>query len=205
MKKILSVFTAAVLLASCNNKPAETETTTTEPTATSATYTINADSTSVIKWRGEMLGVKDHFGTLGFKEGNFTVTGGTLSGGSFVADLSTIKPTDSNFDEKKGSTPEKLVGHLSSADFFDVANFPTASFKIDSVNGNSATGTLTVRGKSNTETLTDIVITENETGVTASGKLKFDRKKYDVAFDMPAKDMVISNDITLSIELTGKK
>ncbi|MBL7779214.1 MAG: YceI family protein [Chitinophagales bacterium] len=205
MKKIFSVFTAVLLLASCNNKPAETETTTTEPTGTAVTYTVNADSTSVIKWKGEMLGVKEHFGTLGFKEGSFTVTGGALSGGSFVADLSSIKPTDSNFDEKKGSTPEKLVGHLSSPDFFDVANFPTASFKIDSVSGNTATGTLTVRGKSNTETLTDIVINETETGVTASGKLKFDRKKYDVAFDMPVKDMVISNDITLTVELTGKK
>lgn len=205
MKKIFSVFTAAVLLASCNNKPAETETTVTEPTGTEITYTINVDSTSVIKWRGEMLGVKDHFGTMNFNEGNLTVKSGTLVGGNFVANLSSIKPTDSNYDVKQGYTIEKLVGHLSSPDFFDVANFPTASFKIDSVSGNTATGTLTVRGKSNTETLTDIVVTESETGITASGKLKFDRKKYDVAFDMPVKDMVISNDITLSVELTGKK
>lgn len=152
-----------------------------------------------------MLGVKDHFGTMNFNEGNLTVKSGTLVGGNFVANLSSIKPTDSNYDVKQGYTIEKLVGHLSSPDFFDVANFPTASFKIDSVSGNTATGTLTVRGKSNTETLTDIVVTESETGITASGKLKFDRKKYDVAFDMPVKDMVISNDITLSVELTGKK
>ncbi|MCS6935457.1 MAG: YceI family protein [Chitinophagales bacterium] len=206
MKRLFTGLTFLAILASCNQQPASNqENNTAENNAPEVTYTLVTDSMSVIKWRGEVLGVKEHYGTVNFKEGTITVKGNTLAGGSFVADLTTIKPTDSNYDVKQGHTPEKLVAHLSSPDFFDVKNYPTATFKIDSVSGNTATGTLTIRGKSNTETLTDVVITEAENGIKASGKLNFDRKKYDVSFDMPVKDMVLSNNISLTIELTAKK
>jgi hypothetical protein len=51
----------------------------------------------------------------------------------------------------------------------------------------------------------NIVLTEENGTVKATGTLTFDRKKYGVAFDMPVKDMVISNDIELTIELNGAK
>lgn len=202
-----ALIVAVAFLASCNNKPATEEVTnaTVDTTAAETTYTLNADSTSFVNWKGVMLGVKEHFGKISFKEGSLSTKGGQLTGGSFTVDMSTILPLDATYDEKKGSTKEKLVGHLSSPDFFDVANNPTATFVIKSVNGNSAVGTLTVRGKSNEETLTNIVISETEGSLKANGNLKFDRKKYDVAFDMPMKDMVISNDIELAVELTAKK
>ena len=95
-----------------------------------------------------------------------------------------------------------LIGHLSSADFFDVANHSTASFKITSVEGTSATGELTVRGVTNTETVTDIVITEGDGTVMATGKLAFDRQKYGVAWKA-MKDMVLNDTIELTVELNG--
>lgn len=211
MKKVnalmATVICATLFATSCNNKPTTDEATTVavDSTATEETYTIATDSTSFVSWKGVMLGVKEHFGKISFKEGSLSTKGGQLTGGSFTVDMSTIVPLDATYDEKKGSTKEKLVGHLSSPDFFDVANNPTATFVVKSVNGNSAVGTLTVRGKSNEETLTNIVISETEGSLKANGNLKFDRKKYDVAFDMPMKDMVISNDIELAVELTAKK
>lgn len=210
MKKIKfivpMIIVSIAFLASCNNKPATEETTTAvDTTAAEATYTLSADSTSFVQWKGVMLGVKEHFGKLAFKDGSLTTKGGQLAGGSFTVDMNTIVPLDNTYDEKAGYGKAKLVAHLASPDFFDVANNPTASFKIESVNGNTATGTLTVRGKSNTETLTNIVLTETEGALKATGSLKFDRKKYDVAFDMPMKDMVISNDVELTVELTAKK
>lgn len=208
MKKMKSLFPvlvcAVALLASCNNKPKEeTTNTSVDSTSAEATYSLNVDSSSFVVWKGVMLGVKEHVGKVSFKEGSVTTKGGQLAAGTFTVDLSTIAPLDTNFNAK--ATKEKLIGHLSSADFFDVANFPTASFVVKTVNGNSAVGTLTVRGKSNEETLNNIVITETQGALKASGQLKFDRKKYDVKFDMPMKDMVISNDIELNIELTAKK
>jgi len=208
MKNLKTLFPALIcalaLFASCNNKPKEeTTTVTADSTAAEASYAVNTDNSSFVLWKGVMLGVKEHVGKVSFKEGSVTVKGGQLVSGNFTFDLGTIAPLDTNYNEK--STKEKLIGHLSSADFFDVANFPTASFVVKAVNGNSATGTLTIRGKSNEETLSNIVISETDGTLKASGQLKFDRKKYDVKFDMPMKDMVISNDIELSIELTGKE
>jgi polyisoprenoid-binding protein YceI len=202
-KLILPIVVAVALLASCNSKPA-TEETTTPTTAAATTYTVDT-ATSNVKWKGVMLGIKEHFGNVKLTQGTLSTEGGAVKGGSFTVSLTSIQPTDSTYDAKAGYTPEKLVGHLSSPDFFDVANFPTATFVIDSVNGSEATGTLTVRGKSNTETVKNIVVTEENATVKATGSLTFDRKKYGVAFDMPVKDMVISNDIELTIELTGAK
>lgn len=207
MKNLRNLIPALIVgiavFASCNNQPKEETTTTVDPNAAEATYTVNTDNTSFAFWKGVMLGVKEHNGKISFKEGGLTVKGGQLTAGSFVLDMGTLAPLDSNYNAQ--ATKEKLIGHLSSPDFFDVANFPTASFVINSVTGNSATGTLTIRGKANEETLNNIVISETDGVLKASGEIKFDRKKYDVNFDMPMKDMVISNDIELNIELTGKR
>ncbi len=205
MKKANFIFGTVVamfLLAACNNKPAETtETTTTPAAAEAATYTL--DSTSTVKWKGVMLGVKEHYGTVKLKEGSLSTANGQVTGGNCTVDLTAISPADSAYNAQ--GTKEKLVGHLSSPDFFDVANNPTATFTITSVNGTEAKGTLTVRGKSNEETVKNITLTEANGTVNATGTLVFDRKKYGVAFDMPMKDMVISNDIEIQVSLTGTK
>ena len=40
--------------------------------------------------------------------------------------------------------------------------------------------------------------------VKITGEMTFDRKKYDVAWDSPTKEMVLSDDVELKIELLGK-
>lgn len=204
---LLSSIALAVVIASCGNeqKPAEETTTAAEATGEETTYTINTDSTSHVMWKGVMLGVKEHTGTVNFTEGKLTAKGNQLTGGTFTVNMKSIKVTDKNYDEKSGYGVNKFLGHIASADFFDIDNHPTATFTITSVNGNEATGTLKIRGKENTETLKNISITESNGTISAKGTLTFDRKKYDVAFDTGAKDMVISNDVALEITLTGKK
>ncbi|MBX2974138.1 MAG: YceI family protein, partial [Flavobacteriales bacterium] len=97
-----------------------------------------------------------------------------------------------------------LVQHLSTPDFFDVANHPAAKLNITGGSGNTATADLTIRGTTNAETITDIVITENADGtVKASGKLTFDRQKYGVAWKHFLKDAVLADNIELTVELTG--
>ena len=210
MNKTITLFSSialAVVIASCGNeqKPAEETTTGTQATGEETAYTISTDSTSHILWKGVMLGIKEHFGTLNFKDAKLTTKAGQLVGGNFTVDMNSIKPTDKNYDPKTGYGVEKFIGHITSADFFDAANNPTATFTITSVNGNEATGTLKIRGKENVETLKNISFTENNGTISAKGTLTFDRKKYDVAYDTGAKDMVISNDVALEITLTGKK
>jgi len=197
------IAAAAFFISSCgsgtdnsNNNESTAE------TGTENTYSLDASQSSIV-WDGTMLGVYTHTGTINVSNGLLMVSNGQLKGADVTVDMNSITPTDENYNPEEGKTKDKLVGHLSSPDFFDVESSPTANFKVSSVEGNTATGTLTVRGVSNEEKLTDIVISENEGIVTATGKLTFDRKKYNVAWDSPMKEMVLSNDINLNISLSG--
>lgn len=190
----------AIFLTSCGGDHQHQEETAAVETTTEAVeetqQAVSLEESSV-KWEGEMLGIKAHWGYIGLTEASVSMKGDKLSGGSFVVDMSTIEPKDDVYTEDQ--TPEKLVGHLSSADFFDVANHPTASFEITSVSedGKTATGNLTVRGITNEETVENISLADG----TLSGTLTFDRKKYDVAWDAPMPDAVLSDEIPLTISL----
>ncbi len=167
-------------------------------------YTVDAAG-SQVTWTGTMLGVKSHHGTVKLTEGKFSVKGDMLTGGSFVVDMKSITPLDSNYaaDDAKQGTRSMLVGHLSSADFFAVDSFPTATFEITSVDGSTATGNLTVRGKTNEEKVTVIAVSQENGMAKATGKLSFDRQKYGVAWKAPMKDVVLNDAIELSVELSG--
>lgn len=204
---VIAAAAVAVALVSCGPSEAEIKAAKEKATADSLAavaamemaFAVDAAASSV-KWTGTMLGVKSHYGTVRLTDGKFTTKGGLLTGGSFTADLKSIAPEDTNYNAK--SPKEGLIGHLSSPDFFAVDSFPTATFVITGVEGNTAIGDLTVRGKKNTEKVTDIVITE-ENGVTkAHGKLVFDRQKYGVAWKAP-KDVILNDNIELDIVLTG--
>jgi polyisoprenoid-binding protein YceI len=164
---------------------------------------------STLNWVGNVTGAKvySHNGTIAFNGGNFVVKGGMLTGGSFEVNMNSITPLDANYapDGSKEGTKANLVGHLGTADFFDVANHPTAKLSITGGSGNTATADLTVRGKTNSETITDIVITENADGTAkATGKLVFDRQKYGVAWVHFMKDALLADNIELTVELNGK-
>lgn len=202
----LSTFVLAVMvMAACTSKKEKTTTTETVEETTTTTSTASVESVdleaSTIQWKGEMLKMYSHEGTIDLTEASILMADGKLAGGSFVVDMTTITPTDNNYNPAEGKTADKLVGHLSSDDFFDVANHPIASFEIKTVTDNTATGTLTVRGKQGEETVQNI--TKNDDG-SISGTLTFNRRNYDVAFTHPMKELVLSNDIELTINLVLK-
>ena len=63
-----------------------------------------------------------------------------------------------------------------------------------------------MRGISNEETIENVTITpEGDNAVRIAGSVTFDRKKYNVSFDMPVKDKVLSNDIVLKVDILAKK
>lgn len=206
MKAILLFSTALVAtsLASCGGGDAAA---TADSTATVMTYTIDP-ATSALGFTGTMLGVKAHTGNLNFTSGSFSTDKGVLTGGEFTVDMKNYTLADTNYapDGSEQGTKANLMGHLMSGDFFNVDSFPTATLKITSVTGNTATADLTVRGKTNSETITDIVITPNDADgtVKASGKLSFDRQKYGVAWSSGSQDYVLGDNIEITVELSGK-
>ena len=198
---LISSLVAASMIACKSDKPAETATMV-DTTAAEATYTVAPEGSSAM-WEGEMLKAHKHFGTLKVTEGDFVLKGTQLVSGTFTADMKSINPTDSNYN--KEHPKEYLVKHLSSPEFFAVDSFPTATFVIKTVEGNSATGELTVRGKSNEEKVTDITVDTTAGVATAKGKLVFDRQKYGVSYKSTMRDMVLSDEIILEVTLEGKK
>lgn len=197
---------AALFLTACGGG-AEPETTSNEAagaetTTASAptTYVVDTDVSNVM-WRGVMLGVKEHSGNLKFKPGStLQVQDGQVVGGELIVDMSTIEATD-DWTYTEDYSREKLVGHLSSADFFDVASHPEARIMLGAQNDTSIPGELTVRGETSAETVTDVNVRGDGQVVKASGKLTFDRQKYNVAWSTGAQDMVLSDDIELTVEL----
>ncbi len=204
-KPVLSLIAIATMVAcggaadKSNEVTEEAAVETVEDVTTEETVNVNTSESSVM-WMGQIVGgIKSHNGTVKVTEGSLTLKGDEIVGGNFTVDLTSMNPLDSNYTEDQPA--EKLVGHLSSGDFFMTDSFPTASFVIKSADAAAmtVTGDLTVRGITNTETINDVAI-DTEAG-TAVGSLTFDRQKYNVAFSTGAKDFVLSDDIELTIDL----
>ena len=199
----MALLAASLAFVSCNSKESSSSETTQE-TADLPDGTLTVDpAASDVMWKGSMVGLYDHSGDVKLESGDVTVTDGKITGGKFVIDLTSITPTDSNYKEDK--TPEKLVGHLSSEDFFHTEQYPTATFEITGSEGSTVLGNLTVRGKTHPEKVENVSVTEENGQMHLKGDIKFDRTKYDVAFKHPMQDMVISNDIEMNVTLVATK
>lgn len=129
--KQIGLFVAVAMLAFACGKPGETvETTDAQEVAAGAGDTLAVDvASSTISWTGYKPAGK-HFGKIPTTGGNVIVAGDQITAGSFTFDIVGLKIEDLQAsDENYG----KLYGHLQSADFFDAANFPTATFEITGV------------------------------------------------------------------------
>ena len=131
---------------------------------------------SKIKWIGEELSGKNHYGSLKFKKGSLNLNNGVIISGNFIVDMKTI-----NVEDLQGGSKQRLEGHLRSDDFFSVEKFSEAIFETKSpavVNKKEGvqilTGNLTIKGITHPA---KIEIDDNW-----SAKLVFDRSKYDVRF-----------------------
>ena len=156
---------------------------------------------SSVNWEGTMVGIYKHTGKVGLKKGQLVWKGNVIVNGSVTIDMSSMTQLDTLYKTEEN----KLIEHLESADFFDVSNHPIATFEITGSDRTVKTvsGNLTIRGITNSETVSDVVFDE-ATGA-AKGLLSFDRQKYNVTYKGSTKDMLISDVVKLSISLIPEK
>lgn len=166
---------------------------------------------SELIWTGKKV-TGEHTGKISLKEGTVIMDGAKLSGGKFVADLTSITNTDLTDKEYNG----KLIGHLKSDDFFGVDKHPTATFvgtkAVSKGNGvYDVTGNLTVKGVTNPVTF-PVTVKPTATGADITGKLVIDRSKFGIKynsksfFDAAALgDKMVNDDFTLDIKLVAVK
>jgi polyisoprenoid-binding protein YceI len=194
--------TMVIGFTSCNDTNDATDDSVNTTALTDGTMTVDT-SASRVGWAGTMVGMYEHKGTVELNSGSLVVENGEIKGGKLEVDLKTIQPLDNNFKPEQDRTPEKLVGHLTSDDFFNVAEYPTAEYEITGSEGSTIMGNLTIRGKTFPEKVENVQINEENGMVTFTGKLTFDRTKYDVSFKHPMQEMVLSNDVQLDVKLVA--
>ncbi|MFK7805707.1 MAG: YceI family protein, partial [Anaerolineae bacterium] len=167
------------------------------------TYTVStADST--VTWTGSKPVGNSHTGVVDITEGELTLADGALVSGSFMLDMTSIAATD--------GSPDRLIQHLNSDDFFGTATFPTASLVINSAeslgDGSYAVlGDLTIKEITNPIEFT-ATAAEEDGVVTASADIVFDRALYDVQFGSGSffsdlGDDLISDEIEITVALVA--
>lgn len=182
----------------------------TNPVAEVTTYAVDA-SNSTVKWVAKKV-TGQHDGIVTMKEGNLEYTDGMLSGGSFVVDMTSISVQD-----LKGNMAGKLEGHLKSADFFNIEEFPTATFTITKVvprgvkGEYKVEGDLTVKGITESIKVPIVKMVEGEDGISTSESitLVLDRTDFDVRYGSGTffgnlGDKTIFDDFELTIDVSAK-
>ena len=196
---ITFTFLITLLVSSCGNtETKKIETTLEVQELDSVLQSLNINtSTSSVEWKGVMVGIYSHNGFVSIKEGNLVYQGNSITGGSITIDMETMTQSDSLYKTEEN----KLVAHLESPDFFDVANFPTATFEITSsdLGTNKVYGNLTVKGITDSEVVENVIF-DLETK-SATGTLKFDRQKYVVTYKGSKKDMLVGDEVEMTISL----
>ncbi len=211
----LKIFTliALITFSSCKEKAEEAETTSAEEAAvaeaSAVTYKAIADQ-STIAWKG-FKPTGSHTGTIAVAEGSVEVNDGTIESGQFIIDMASITVTDIPV-EKEGNA--KLKGHLSSADFFDVATYPKAVFEvtgIKTVEGKTMlSGNLTMKDATNNISIPVTTSMDGDTMKLTSETFTIDRSKWNIEYGSKSffdnlGDKFINDDIELKISLVAEK
>ena len=154
---------------------------------------------STITWTGKKI-LGSHTGTIDLKSRYLEMEGDNLIGGMFEVDMTSIKNTD-----LEGGSKGKLEGHLKSKDFFNTAEFPTATLTIKGARkkGNvyNVMGDFTIKG------IKETVNFQFEMGETAArATVVIDRTKYGIKYGSgdffdDLGDKAISNDFNLDVAM----
>ena len=164
---------------------------------------------STVTWKGYKV-TGAHEGTIAVKSGQLQFSdAGQLQGGTFVIDMGTLAVTDLT-----GEYADQLRGHLVSADFFGVEDYPEARYTITEVTPGKVgqyrvDGQLTIKDKTHAESF-DANVYQVDGAYVATAQLKVDRSKYDVRYGSGSffddlGDKAIYDEFDLDIKLvTGK-
>lgn len=207
MKKVLLFLSAgAFILTSCVSNPDGEKAETADSIEVSAvegtSLNVVTDSSS-LGWLGKKVSGQ-HNGDIAIKSGTLIVNGDQLVGGSFVIDMNSV-----NNKDMEGEYKTKLEDHLKSADFFDVANHPEATFTITSVGQGATTdvviisGNLEIRGVSKNITFDAHVHELNENRAELHANFNIAREDWGVNYS-GAEDDLISKEINFDINLVAK-
>jgi len=169
---------------------------------------------SVIEWKGEKP-TGTHTGTIKVTDGSFMANDSVVESGTFVIDMKSIEVTDLEGDEKSN-----LEAHLKGTvegkegDFFNVTEFPEATFEVTGVmekEGQSMLqGNLTIKEETKNVSFPVSISKDGENIEITSEEFTIDRTKWNVNYGSKSVfdglgDKFINDEIVLTINLKAKK
>lgn len=180
-----------------------------EVTETSATSSTSQTSTQQVTSSSQVIKDRSKIGFIGAKvtedhPGVFSEFDGRI-------DYAGTQPSSINFTIKPGSADtkiEKLNAHLKSADFFDVAKYPEATFVSNSVrpiqgdpagNTHEVCGVLTLHGVSK-DVCFPAKVDVTPQGVHALADFKINRHDWGISYKGAA-DNLIKDDVVIQLDL----
>lgn len=196
MKTLMALALAFSTTAFAQNKPM------------TITYNVDTAATKIVYVGKKVTG--QHTGNINAKNGTLTFQGEEITGGEVVVDMNTITSTDITDKD----TNAKYLGHMKSADFFDVAKYPDAKILIKNskktAKGLEVTGDLTFIGKTNPITFLVTDLKKSADGVTAKSNVTINRTKWGLVYGSGSfikglGDKAIHDEFTLAIDLSAKK
>lgn len=178
------------------------------------TYKVDTAASSV-GWKGGKKIGSFHEGTMQFKGGEITTDKkGKITAGSLSVDMKTMVNTDL---KDSPDMQKKLVGHLSSDDFFNVEKFPESTFKLTSISPKAGSkdefvikGDFTMIGKTQPVEF-PAKISSDKTTLTGSATLTLERLKWGLQygsgsiFKTLAADKIINDTFDLNLKIVAKK
>lgn len=213
----------------CTNAPESDQAKTSEAIAVTDSVsgeTLKIDTTaSIVEWVATKV-TGYHTGTVKVSGGELNVQDTNITGGNFILNMNSIAVTGPKGSKEKDNN--KLLGHLKSPDFFEVAVNPEARFVITSVKPFSGTvkqedetrqesiskykvtnPTHTISGNLTIKSITKNIefparITNIGDTLNAIAKFNIDRTQWNIVY--PGKpDDLIRNEIHFGIALKAKK
>ncbi|WP_111708836.1 YceI family protein [Lutibacter citreus] len=165
---------------------------------------LNVDvAKSSVTWKG-FKPTGSHNGTVQLQSGTIEMSGDNLKGGSFIADMTTIKDADGS---------GKLEGHLKSKDFFEIEVFTTSKFEITNVKNAEAdkvtiVGDITIKGITKEISFLAEVIKSGDDVTVKSDVIKINRADFNIQYKSKSffnnlKEKFINDEFELQVTLVS--
>ena len=160
-------------------------------------YVADAKQTK-LAWTGYgEVGSYAPSGTIQLQQGVFDLNGTQLTKGRIDIDMRTIQHDD-----------EKMQTHLRGEDFFNAPKFPTATFVLQQIKGNQATGQLTIKGTTKPVSFPILITTEGD-ALRIKGKATIDRTVFGIKYNSSSffsglGDYAIKNTFDLAFDVVAR-
>ena len=149
-------------------------------------YRIDVEK-SVVEWAGRNINTR-HYGRIAISGGEVVLSNGLPVSGRFVLDMNTITNLDLQDEGWRGM----LHRHLKSEDFFDVEQYPTATFELSGATAIAGAtpgtpnveiaGKLTVKDSTRPLCFTAMVAAQEDGTLKAQAVIDIDRTHWGVCY-----------------------